>query len=59
MELSIEDIRLMIGGYVLELMVKEREIVKLKAEIEQLTNKENPSKPHALVTEFKPEEKAQ
>lgn len=36
MELTVDDIRSMIGGYVLELIGKDKEIAKLKAEIEKL-----------------------
>lgn len=36
MELTVEDVRTMIGGYVLELIGKDKEIAQLKAEIEKL-----------------------
>jgi hypothetical protein len=36
LELTVEDVRSMVGGYVLELIGKEKEIAQLKAEIERL-----------------------
>lgn len=37
MELLIEDLRSLVGSYVLELLVKQKEIEQLKAQIEKLT----------------------
>jgi len=38
----------MVGGYVLELIGKEKEIAKLKAEIEQLRNELGKDKPREI-----------
>lgn len=45
MELTVDDVRSMIGGYVLELIGKDKEIAKLKAEIEQLQKPEKSVSP--------------
>lgn len=50
MELSIEDVRTLIGSYVLEMLVKDKEIKSLKAQIEELTSdKVQASKLHAVT----------
>ena len=50
MELTVEDVRAMIGGYVLELIGKDKEIATLKAEIEKLKagSDANAKVPHHL-----------
>lgn len=37
MEIPIDDVRSLLGSYVLELLVKQKEIEQLKAQIEKLT----------------------
>lgn len=49
MELTIDDIRTMIGSYVLELLGKDKEIKELKAQIDSLSrDNASPSKLHAV-----------
>lgn len=48
MELSIDDVRMMVGGYTLELMAKEKEITELKKKIEELSKDKNVSEPRHL-----------
>ena len=48
MELTVDDVRSMIGGYVLELIGKDKEIAQLKAEIERLREEKEASKPRHL-----------
>ena len=38
MELSIDDVRTMIGSYVLELTLKDKEIRELKRQIDELSS---------------------
>ena len=38
LELTVDDVRSMVGSYVLELVGKDKEIAQLKAEVEQLRN---------------------
>jgi hypothetical protein len=49
LELTVEDVRQMVGGYVLELIGKDKEIARLKQEIELLkANDLNTKVPHNL-----------
>lgn len=49
MELSIDDVRTMIGSYVLELTLKDKEIKDLKRQIEELSRDNVKSiGPHAV-----------
>lgn len=48
MEISVDEVRAMLGGYVLELLGKDKEIAQLKAEIEKLKEDKEASKPRNL-----------
>lgn len=45
MELTVNDVRAMIGGYVLELIGKDKEIAELRAEVEKLREELRKDKP--------------